>query len=237
MNTKFRSASFTIAGSGKINEDSADFQIIGDDCVAVVADGVGGNYGGGVASALAVKEVIELLTASPNSSIEQIFAAASRIIKEKGNTDLISNQMATTLSLCLVDSQQTAHVGHVGVSRIYHLRGKGIVQRTKDQTEVAALVEAGILSREQAKSYPRRTVLRSALSAKGTYELFETTFPVASGDRIILLTDGIYRLVTKSQLRDLSLSSTNIEELSRKIRADISNKNDDDATLVIIEID
>ena len=208
-----------------------------DGCVAIVADGVGGNYGGGVASALAVKEAIELITVSPSSSIEQIFAAVSRTIKERGNTDLISNQMATTLSLCLVDSQGTAYVGHVGDSRIYHLRGKGIVQRTKDQTEVAALVEAGILSREQAKSYPRRTVLRSALSAKGAYELFEITFPVASGDRLILLTDGIYRLVSKSQLRDFSLASTSIEDLSRKIRDEISNKNDDDATLVILGID
>lgn len=237
MSTKFYSASFSIAGTGKINEDSANFQILEEGCVAVVADGVGGNYGGGVASALAVQESIGLMRESPSPSVSQIFAMVSQTIKERGNADLISNQMATTLSLCFIDSQGVAHVGHVGDSRIYHLRGKGIVQRTKDQTEVAALVEAGILTREQAKSYPRRTVLRSALSAKGIYELFETEFPVISGDRLILLTDGIYRLITKSQLCEFSLASNDIEDLSNKIRNEISNRNDDDATILILGIE
>lgn len=231
------SASFTVAGSGKINEDAFDFQTVNGGYITVIADGVGGNYGGSVASALAVNDAIEYIKTNPDFSVSQVFTKVSQSIKTRGSADLISNQMATTLSLCFVDTQGTARVGHVGDSRIYHLRGNGIVQRTQDQTEVAALVQAGILTREQAKSYPRRTVLRSALSAKGAYDLFETNFQVSSGDRLILLTDGIYRLITKLQLRDLSVASSNIENLISLIRDIILNNNDDDATVVALSID
>ena len=236
MSMLIRSVSFSIAGVGKINEDSWSCQLLDDgSCIAVVADGVGGNYGGSIASALATQIVIETLEANPKMPLAQVFATTSNAIQSRGNEDLISSQMATTLSLCVIRGDGAVRVAHVGDSRIYHLRGNGIVQRTKDQTEVAALVEAGILSREQAKTYSRRTVLRSALSTKGVYEIFETEFTVNVGDRLVLLTDGVYRLVTKTHLRDLSLKAENIDDLLLALKQEIEGKNDDDATVVILD--
>lgn len=237
MTMKMQSASITIPGIGKINEDASDFQKLGGRCIAVVADGVGGNYGGSVASALAVKSVFECFETNPKSKINEVFSYASQNVKKTGNADLISNQMATTLSVCVLDQDGIGYVGHVGDSRIYHLRGNGIIQRTKDQTEVAALVEAGILSREQAKSYPRRTVLRSALSAKGGYDLFEFSFSTVSGDRLLLVTDGVYRVLSKTQLRDISTSSQTLSDFASKLHYELAGKNDDDATAVLIEIE
>lgn len=237
MTRLIRSAFFSVAGIGKINEDSWDCQTLEDGtCIAVVADGVGGNYGGSIASALATKIAVKVLEEDPKMPLSQVFSITSNAIQSRGNEDLISSQMATTLSLCVIQNDGVVHVAHVGDSRIYHLRGNGILQRTKDQTEVAALVEAGILSREQAKTYPRRTVLRSALTAKGGYEIFESKFTVNEGDRVVLLTDGIYRLVTKTQLRDLSRKSESVEELSHALKQEIEEKNDDDATVVILEV-
>jgi PPM family protein phosphatase len=234
---KIQSTFFSIAGIGKTNEDSWDCRTLADGtCIAVIADGVGGNYGGSIASSLAVKVAIATLEMNSATPLDDVFSTISRTIQERGNEDLISSQMATTLSLCVFHINGTVSIGHVGDSRIYHLRGNGIIQKTKDQTEVAALVDAGILSREQAKTYPRRTVLRSALTAKGRFEFFKDEFLVNVGDRVILMTDGIYRLITKTHLRNLSLQSKTVDNLSYALNQEIANKNDDDATGVFLEI-
>ena len=143
--------------------------------------------------------------------------------------------MATTLSLCVVHNDGLVRVAHVGDSRIYHLRRTGILQKTKDQTEVAALIAAGILSNEQAKTYPRRTVLQSALAAKGSYEVFQTEFNLEKDDRVVLLTDGVYRLISKARLRDMSISSENVEQLASSLKEEINGRNDDDATVVVFQ--
>lgn len=237
MTTQILSTSISIAGIGKTNEDSWDFKVLADGtCIAIIADGVGGNYGGSIASALAVKTAMSALETNPNLSLDEIFLIVSKSIQDRGNKDLISNQIATTLTLCIFHTNRTASIGHVGDSRIYHLRGNGIIQKTKDQTEVAALVEAGILSREQAKTYPRRSVLRSALTTKGNFEIFKDKFPLNIGDRILLLTDGIYRLATKTHIRNLSINSKTIDDLSKALAQEIAKKNTDDATAIFLEV-
>ena len=236
MKTVIKYASFSLAGIGKINEDALGFQVLENGAsIALIADGVGGNYGGKIASTLAVKVVLDTMISDPATALGKAFSDASEALKKRGAEDLISGQMATTLSLCLIDIHGRVSIAHVGDSRIYHLREKGIIQKTKDQTEVAALIEAGILTNEQAKTYPRRTVLRSALAAKGTYQIFKDEFNLEKGDRILLLTDGVYRLVTKMKLRDLSLRSATIEIFLNDLKAEILESNDDDATLILIE--
>lgn len=227
---------FSLAGLNKLNEDYWATQKLPNGLfIAAVADGVGGQYGGSIASQLAISTVLSAFEKSSSSTLESVFEAASQALQNRGREDLISTQMATTLSICVIHPNGAIKIGHVGDSRIYHLRGNGIVQRTKDQTEVAALVEAGILSREQAKTYPRRTVLRSALSAKASFDRFESAFEVQPGDRLLLLTDGVYRLLTKTDLRDFSLINSDIKSLSYAVRSSIEGRNDDDATCIFLE--
>lgn len=227
---------FSLPGTNKTNEDSWGMKALPDGSfVGAIADGVGGQYGGSIASGLAISTALASLENSSSNTLEKVFEAASNALQSRGKQDLISTQMATTLSLCVIDPNGLVKVGHVGDSRIYHLRGNGVVQRTKDQTEVAALVEAGILSKEQAKTYSRRTVLRSALSTKSDFDRFESSFEVRLGDRLVLLTDGVYRLLSKTALRDLSVGSHDIASLKRAVQSSVQGQNDDDATCIFLE--
>ena len=231
-----RSDFFSMAGVGKINEDACSCRALKDGTfIALVADGVGGNYGGGIASALAEKVALETLESDPLTPLTRVLALIAEAIKKRGAEDLISSQMATTLSLCVVHNDGLVRIAHVGDSRIYHLRRAGILQKTRDQTEVAALIAAGILSNEQAKTYPRRTVLQSALAAKGSYEVFQTEFNLEKDDRVVLLTDGVYRLISKARLRDISINSENVEQLALSLKEEIDGRNDDDATVVVFQ--
>lgn len=219
-----------------MNEDAYDLVALSDrGVIAAIADGVGGNYGGSIASALAIQASILELQRNPEVSFSDVFSSVAISIQEKAKEDLISSNMATTLTVCKILENGMVYVGHTGDTRVYHLRANGIIQRTKDQTEVAALIEAGILTKNQALRYQRRSVLRSAMGAKIQYELFQTNFQMKKGDRLILVTDGVYRALNKAQIRDLSIESKTTEDLSTKMIANLIGLNEDDATGIIVE--
>ncbi len=115
------------------------------------------------------------------------------------------SEMGTTLTVAVIQGNKVT-LGHVGDTRLYHLRNKGIIARTKDQTEVQKLLDDGILNKQRAKNYHRRNVLLSVLTPDRDYELQSTSFNLDTHDRLLLLTDGAYSLASKLELRDLSLS-------------------------------
>ena len=80
-----RSTFFSMAGIGKINEDAFSSQSLKDGTfIALVADGVGGNYGGSIASALAVKITLETLESDPLTPLIKVLALTSEAIKKRG---------------------------------------------------------------------------------------------------------------------------------------------------------
>ncbi|MBS1098432.1 serine/threonine-protein phosphatase [Gluconobacter sphaericus] len=202
--------------------------------VAAVADGVGGRPGGEIAAT-------EAITAAKDSASDltwdgaKIFAAACQRIRG-AEAHENKEQMATTMSLVrLVDD--FAHVAHVGDSRIYHVRGGGILTRTEDQTEVASLLRDGVLSKAQAKSYPRRNVITSYLSSGAKFDLFSSRFAVEPGDNIVLLTDGAYDIIKKAHIVQELQQSSSLEEAAERFRQRLLLSGvKDDSTLVIVQI-
>jgi serine/threonine protein phosphatase PrpC len=144
--------------------------------------------------------------------------------------------MGTTLSLIRLNGS-AVEVGHVGDSRIYHLRADGIVDRTVDQTEVEQLIQQGILSKARARHYPRRHVLLSVLSPSKTYKLYRSSFDLTLGDRLILLTDGVSSKLLRKEIRDLSLHHPNAQSLALALENEINLRNpDDDYSAICIDI-
>src|SRR5207249_495328 len=178
---KVESAYFSQKGQKEKNDDSIlpPFSSKGV-WWAAVADGMGGHAGASVASA-AVIDALRALIETDVAEMSELFSSAQDCLKKiaEEKPDLVG--MGTTLSLIRL-SGQTAKVGHVGDSRIYHLRSDGILDRTVDQTEVEQLVRQGVLSRARARRYPRRHILLSVLSPKRNYQLHEATFEIREGD-------------------------------------------------------
>jgi hypothetical protein len=91
------------------------------------------------------------------------------------------------------DSQVT--LGHVGDTRAYHFSGCALKQISKDHSLVAALVASGMMTPEEAENSPdRNKVLRSLGSLKQHQPdyVMQLQFTVAVGDRILLLSDGVW---------------------------------------------
>lgn len=144
--------------------------------------------------------------------------------------------MGTTLSLIHFKDYK-AEVGHVGDSRIYHLRGDGIVDRTVDQTEVEQLVQQGVLSRARALRYPRRHVLLSVLSPDRSYDLYKSVFEIKVGDRLVLLTDGVSSKLLRREVRDLSRQQLTPQSFCDALAHEIEHRTpEDDYSAVCIDI-
>lgn len=231
-------ASFSRGKDGRQNEDAYDVRLSEHGvCVAAVADGVSGNVGGAMASAIAVQHAIQSMLETSNVSFSEVFAHIVILLRDVADNSSELGNMATTLT-CLKIQDGVVRYAHVGDSRIYHLRDSGIVQKTSDQTEAALLLDQGILSPARARNYHRRAVLTSALSPKGEYTLLTGEFAVLPKDRVLLLTDGVYRLIQKKEFRDVSTKNDGVDDFLKSIEMHLLSQGlVDDATMVAIQIE
>lgn len=235
----FKHRAFSLPKDGTQSEDQTAFRLFEGEALAfaAIADGVGSSSSPLLAATTVIESCLELLTIRPRTSVQEVFKNARHALELAASSTEGVPSLKTTLTACLI-ANDTVHVGHVGDSRIYHLRSNGIITRTKDQTEVQYLIDEGILSKERARSYPRRHVLLSALSSGSEYELFETSFTIKRSDRLLLLTDGMYNVITKKELSDISSTMPSFDDFACSIRNAVEARyRDDDATCLIIEVD
>lgn len=225
-----RTSHFSLAGPKGANEDAFLKPVQKDGSIFfAVADGVGGSRNGGEASKLAISEAERLFREDPELSYTKIFSEIHATFDREA---MATSGAATTLSMLRIRNG-IGYVGHVGDSRIYHLRGQGILSRTEDQTEIAQLVREGIFSKAEAKHYRRKNVLISALSAKGKYSVYEHTFDVSKGDTIIACTDGVYGVLNKFDIRNLKLQSSDFEAFFAGLKDQLNERGIiDDSTAV-----
>jgi PPM family protein phosphatase len=228
-------AHVSLEGPKGANQDSVlPPMSVGGRVFAAVADGVGGQADGKFASETAVLAVKETLETTQISSLKDVFDHAHKQLVEAASKFPLSRNMATTLTVVQIASGHV-EVGHVGDSRVYHLRANGLVSRTIDQTEVAELVRQNVFTPEEALRYPRRNVLLSSLSASRGFDFYTTNFDVQPGDMILLCTDGFYNTVRKAELIEIFHRATDAEEFVRQAEALASQRGiRDDASLVVM---
>lgn len=230
---KFRKLSIT--GPRGENQDAVlDPLRVGDTTWCGIADGVGSAALGGMAARASLNEVRDMTAAE---SMGELFVRVSRKLVALAEEHGDPKSLTTTLSLLCIEGDK-ARVGHVGDTRITHYRGGGVMTRTKDQTEVQKLLDDGVLTKNQARRYPRRNVLLSAMSAGREYDLYEATFSLELGDRILLTSDGFHSKVLRPQSATLSSETPNFDDFWYKLEETLFGESlNDDASCLAIEID
>lgn len=231
---------FTGLGNRKNNQDFYLSVATGDDLLIGVADGVGGNRGGDIASKLAVrtftKNFLQLIRSSAvKEALEASFHIAHEAIIEQSEQKIEYSSMATTLSVAYI-LKNKIHVAHSGDSRVYLLRGNGIKQLTEDQTEVNMFLKEGLISAKDAETYHRKNIIVNALGIKSDFDVQIEEFGLEDLDRIVLLTDGFYESVSKSEFRNLSVEEKEFSNfLFNTIQLCKTRKPNDNYTIVGVE--
>src|ERR1700753_3969360 len=177
----------------QVNEDS----YLAVPPLFVVADGMGGHGSGDLASRIAIEEM------SVCASLRPLFAEAVLTALEHANRHIIerdeANRMGTTATgLAALETAGRDHlmVFNVGDSRVYRLGDGRLEQLTVDHSEVQELVLAGVITREQARTHPRRNVITRALGGDARLPPDYWLRPAVSGDRYLMCSDGLFGELT-----------------------------------------
>ena len=207
----------------------------------IVADGMGAHAAGELASKMAVDNVTHAyrkhVELSPPDRIHVAITEANTKINERGRTNADFHNMGTTCSTLLLLPQGVV-VAHVGDSRIYRYRKGQLHQLTFDHSLVWELQAAGKLSDEEIveNSVPKNVITRSlGPSAKVEIDV-EGPFPIESGDKFLLCSDGLTGRVNDEELA-AALSMLHPEQATTFL-TDLANLRGgpDNITVVIAEV-
>ena len=193
--------------------------------LGIVADGMGGAQAGEVASGIAVNDapryVMEnLASVSDSEGIEPLLKRAlelaNKSIYEQAHKRSGQRGMGTTSTFALLaPALERVWLAHIGDSRAYlinrlgvSMKGAGnrtIVQLTTDHSVVARLVELGQLTPAEAAKSPHRSVLYRSLGTEPNSEIDTCSYPLQSGDRLLLCSDGLQAHLKDSDMASLVL--------------------------------
>lgn len=174
----------------------------------IVADGMGGHYGGQEASQLAIETIVDtLLLALQDEGLQQDALAstlrnavklANHAIYRRSQSLGLADQhhrMGTTVTVALTVGRH-AYIANVGDSRAYLYRaGSSMRVLTRDHSVVAALVATGAITPEEVYTHPERNVITRNLGEGPDVEVDVFYEQLYDQDTLLLCSDGLWELV------------------------------------------
>ncbi len=145
--------------------------------------------------------------------------------------------MATTIVGVLFEDA-TAHIAHVGDSRLYLIDKAGISQITVDHSWVLEQVALGVLTHEQARAHPLRNVVTRAIGAAPDLNVDITSHAMAVGDVLLLCSDGLSGMVVDSDLEKFVRENPDPEKAAHALVAEANaHGGEDNITVLLIKRD
>lgn len=203
-------------------------QLIYKGITAAIADGMSGSDAGKEASHCCVVSFLTDYYSTPDSwSVKQagqkILSATNSWLYSQGHSRYNSNKgMVSTLSILILKST-TAHIFHIGDSRIYRMRNGRFEQITRDHRIWVS----------KEKNY-----LNRAMGIEPRLEVDYKSLPIESGDLFLMTTDGVHDFIDEKSISKLLQDSEDLNNTATKlIKQCFSNKSDDNLTCQLIRVE
>ncbi|WP_240203216.1 Stp1/IreP family PP2C-type Ser/Thr phosphatase [Streptomyces actuosus] len=229
------------AGShkGMIREGNEDSGYAGPRLLAI-ADGMGGQAAGEVASSEVISTIVALDDDIPGSDILTTLGTAVQRandqLRQMVEEDPSLEGMGTTLTALLWTGQRLGLV-HVGDSRAYLLRDGVLTQITQDHTWVQRLVDEGRITEEEATTHPQRSLLMRALGSGDHVEPDLSIREVRAGDRYLICSDGLSGVVSHQTLEDTLASYQGPQETVQElIQLALRGGGPDNITVIVADV-
>jgi PPM family protein phosphatase len=238
----FNCVQFTSAGAEKkLNEDAIETAFIDDGYLALLCDGVGGDFGGEIAARIAIKSALYFFNESKNKNylerIKQSIEESNSFVLSHTSSNSSIQNMATTLEILFLKGN-VAYWGHIGDSRIYHLKSNRLHQITKDHSLVQKLLDEGFITHKQAASHSQKNVIIKALGDNKIIEpdISKILINETGLKRFFICSDGVSNLVSNSELEEL-LSINDLEVIKTKLIKIVKLRGAvDDYSFIIIDV-
>ena len=186
------------------------------DCLAAVADGMGGHAAGEVASQMTVEGLVRLMNLGASATehptgidysrfLGRVIEQVNKEVYEAGQ-DQDKRGMGTTCTAAVMRGDQL-FLSHVGDSRAYLLRNGELHQVTRDHSWVEEAVQGGVLSRDEARTHPNRNIITRALGLDPNVTVDNYTLSADAGDILMLCSDGLNSMVPDEEIHDILMNT------------------------------
>jgi PPM family protein phosphatase len=209
--------------------------------LAVVADGMGGRTGGGIAAEQVVNTCSQLFNSFQElDDVPEMLSTS--VLEAHAVIKLLSmseEKEPHSTMVALVATPTAIHWVHVGDSRLYLFRDGLLKEVTTDHSYVSDAILAGILTPEQAAVHPNRNMLTSALGMTTVprYTLSHLKSPMA-GDSFLIASDGLWAYFKTSELEHIlsTMSAKTASQLLIEVARERAHGHGDNVSLVVINL-
>jgi serine/threonine protein phosphatase PrpC len=203
-----------------------------------VADGMGGHDRGDMASnsvvdALAFMQRTDAFDASLQN-LHALLQNANRGLLEANEGAPRHRQPGTTVAALLIQGNEGA-VTWAGDSRVYRLRDGALEQVTRDHSQIQDLVEQGLVDAAEADQHPLAHVITRAIGFDDPARLDTRRLTVRPGDRFLLCSDGLNRVVEDREIAQHMASSSPERRAPALIDLSLERGAPDNVTVVCVD--
>lgn len=200
----FRFETGAVTHQGCVRDHNEDgFLLLPERGLWLVADGMGGHYGGEFASSAIVSHLESIGRASSAPDLQARFVdriSAANAAIQQHSRESHGVTIGATVAALLAYENHFACVWS-GDSRIYLLRDGQLSQVSRDHTEVQDLLDSGAITAEQAENWPRRNVITRAIGVRPEVQLDHIYGTLRDRDRFLLCSDGLTKYADFATLR------------------------------------
>ncbi len=206
----------------------------------ILADGVGGQGQGEVASRLAVDTALEKFReakpgTSPRQVLWQMFTAANLAVYDRSMEHRDEGRMATTLTIAVLRNDELT-VGHVGDCRAYLIQEGRLTRLTADHSYAALQVKLGLISAHDAADSQMRCMLTRSVGREPMVQVDYYSAQVNRGDRFLQCSDGLYQCVSEEELRETVMHAPPQEACRRLVELAEKRGTDDNLSVQVVEV-
>jgi PPM family protein phosphatase len=227
-------------GRSALEPSGARFSIGPGGVILAVSDGMGGAAAGEIASALVVDSLLYHLenTCKDDDDARALQCAveyANREVWDAAQTKGRAGMGATLVAVMV--GRGIAHIASVGDSRAYLIRGNRIRQLTKDHSYVQMLVDAQVLSPDEAATSPYRNIILQAMGTKPDVTVAMSRLELRRGDRFLLCSDGLSEKVAESEMLEIvEKCATHSTACTRLVELANNRGGDDNITAIVADV-
>ncbi|MBH0010317.1 PP2C family serine/threonine-protein phosphatase [Salinibacterium sp. SWN1162] len=205
-----------------------------------VADGMGGHSAGDLASAAVVERLDDAITGDflPARAVERALERATDYIGLIAQDSELG--VGTTVTgVVLTEHHESASfaVFNVGDSRVYNFDDDRLVQVTRDHSVVQDMVDAGLISRDEADDHPDANIITRAIGFNAAPSPDFWMLPIRPAQRLLICSDGLTREVSDSEIQRLFAQRLSPDDtVAQLIESALESGGRDNITAIVIDV-
>jgi protein phosphatase len=215
----------------------------------VLCDGLGGYNAGEIAATMAVSSLLTTLADDydraaaaglpfdPGAAFRGRMVELNATISRAAANSAAFEGMATTVVAAWIIGERL-WVAHAGDSRLYRFREGVLEALTRDHSFSQELLDAGMVTPEEAKLLPAKNLVTRALGAGDDVEPDVNDFPLRIGDVLMLCSDGLTEMVDDMDIAGAIFASVPDVQRAGQRLVDLANSagGRDNVSVIVIRL-